>query len=386
MGKGDSMKVYTFKFCIIPVLIFSINSQAKILYVPKDFHNIQSAVDKADPGDTVYLLNGLYQESVTLKDNISLIGESISGAKIQGNGKDAVIKSADKTLIKKCTIENGSIGIMCENSANVIEQVIVRDNKESGIQCLVTLPDIRNCIIFRNAWTGIFCESSRSIKSSIEHNIISENGYCGIKLSGRSEALILNNVFLNNKEYGIWTSQESRRSRVIYNDFFGNRLPFNLFTQADRSNLMEDPGYSMLNSGVDYFETQPIVLKGKGKDGATIGLINEKHLADKLTDPDGDGIKDKNDACPTMVEDIDGFEDEDGCPDFDNDNDGIYDTQDRCPDLAEDFDGFKDEDGCDDFDNDQDNIPDSKDICPNNSETFNNYKDDDGCPDEVHTK
>lgn len=385
MEKGISMNS-TLNSVIILISIISAGSQAKVICVPKDAQSIQTAVDRADPGDTIFLLNGMYRETVTLKDNISLIGESISGTKIQGNSREAVIKAGDKTLIKKCTIENGKTGIKCENSTTIIEQVIVRDNKETGIHCLVTLPYIRNSVIFRNAWTGIFCESTRSIKSSIEHNVISENGYCGIKLAGRSEVLVLNNVFLNNKEYGIWTSQESRKSRIIYNDFFGNRLPYNIYTQADRSNLFEDPGYGIIKIGTDFFEHQPLVLKGKGKDGATLGLIDEMALRRKLTDSDGDRIENDNDACPSIAEDIDGFEDNDGCPDFDNDNDGIYDTQDRCPDLAEDFDGYKDEDGCDDFDNDNDNIPEPKDICPNNPETFNNYKDDDGCPDEVPVK
>ena len=47
-----------------------------------------------------------------------------------------------------------------------------------------------------------------------------------------------------------------------------------------------------------------------------------------------------------LIEDVDGFEDEDGCPDPDNDNDAIADTEDRCPLAAEDFDGDQDEDGC----------------------------------------
>ena len=47
-----------------------------------------------------------------------------------------------------------------------------------------------------------------------------------------------------------------------------------------------------------------------------------------------------------MPEDIDGFEDDDGCPDLDNDNDKIPDLKDRCPDQAENYDGIDDEDGC----------------------------------------
>ncbi len=100
-------------------------------------------------------------------------------------------------------------------------------------------------------------------------------------------------------------------------------------------------------------------------------------------DNDNDGIPDKEDKCPFTKEDFDNFEDDDGCPELDNDNDGILDAEDKCPGLAEDFDGFEDHDGCPDYDNDGDSIPDSLDQCPNAAETLNNYKDDDGCPDTV---
>lgn len=88
----------------------------------------------------------------------------------------------------------------------------------------------------------------------------------------------------------------------------------------------------------------------------------------------------------TVPEDLDGFEDNDGCPDTDNDGDGIIDSLDQCPDKAEDKDGHEDTDGCPDYDNDLDGIPDSVDKCPDKPETFNAFEDEDGCPDKVKGK
>jgi hypothetical protein len=45
---------------------------------------------------------------------------------------------------------------------------------------------------------------------------------------------------------------------------------------------------------------------------------------------------------------MDGFEDDDGCPDPDNDKDGIPDTADKCPMQPETLNGIKDDDGCPD--------------------------------------
>lgn len=63
-------------------------------------------------------------------------------------------------------------------------------------------------------------------------------------------------------------------------------------------------------------------------------------------DADGDGIPDERDQCPDQPEDLDGFEDEDGCPDPDNDGDGILDVNDLCMLDPEDKDGDQDNDGC----------------------------------------
>ena len=106
----------------------------------------------------------------------------------------------------------------------------------------------------------------------------------------------------------------------------------------------------------------------------------------RTPDRDHDGIPDSIDKCPDVPEDIDGFEDADGCPDYDNDKDGIPDSIDKCPDIAEDIDGFEDADGCPDYDNDKDGVPDSVDKCPNFPEDYDKFQDADGCPDYDNDK
>ena len=111
------------------------------------------------------------------------------------------------------------------------------------------------------------------------------------------------------------------------------------------------------------------------------GAHRETEAKPKNLDRDGDGIPDATDQCPDEAEDIDGFQDEDGCPELDNDQDGVPDIQDRCPLEAEDIDGFQDDDGCPDPDNDGDGIVDALDQCPNEAEDMDGFQDEDGCPD-----
>ena len=79
-------------------------------------------------------------------------------------------------------------------------------------------------------------------------------------------------------------------------------------------------------------------------------------------DADGDGVYDKNDACP----DVFGLEEFNGCPD--TDGDGFIDSEDNCPDVPGEFQGCPDTDG--------DGLPDDKDACP----TIAGPKENNGCP------
>ena len=99
-----------------------------------------------------------------------------------------------------------------------------------------------------------------------------------------------------------------------------------------------------------------------------------------LRDTDGDGIANQNDRCPTVAEDRDSFEDEDGCLDEDNDHDRRLDGEDKCPLEGEDLDGFEDDDGCPELDNDKDGIKDFDDRCPTETEDGAKPFDKDGCP------
>ncbi|MEO0323695.1 MAG: OmpA family protein, partial [Myxococcota bacterium] len=110
--------------------------------------------------------------------------------------------------------------------------------------------------------------------------------------------------------------------------------------------------------------------------------LDPEHRALPEGDRDADGLLDDEDDCPDDPEDVDDFEDGDGCPDDDNDGDGILDADDECPLEPEDVDGFADEDGCPDPDNDDDGVLDGDDQCPEEPETLNGVEDDDGCPDE----
>ncbi len=84
--------------------------------------------------------------------------------------------------------------------------------------------------------------------------------------------------------------------------------------------------------------------------GNTDPLTDPEEPGEEPADTDNDSIADADDQCPKKPEDKDGFQDEDGCPDWDNDGDGVPDMADQCPDERETHNGVDDDDGCPDKD------------------------------------
>jgi parallel beta-helix repeat protein len=244
------------------------------IIVPDKARTIRAGLEKAEEGDTVYVRNGTYREQVVLRDGVVLLGESPVATIISGRSGKPVVIGANRSLIKNFTIENGDKGILCEGVSMTIEHNCIRDNRGIGIHCLLVLPHIINNVIYRNRWSGIYCEGTRTLRASIESNVIGENGNSGIMLLGNSEVVVQNNMFLGNKMFGIWVGDAARRSRVLFNDFYMNREPMKGVSMTDQTNFGADPQYGLEGDSPEQFFSKPSqVLRMRGKDGKDIGLI-----------------------------------------------------------------------------------------------------------------
>lgn len=126
---------------------------------------------------------------------------------------------------------------------------------------------------------------------------------------------------------------------------------------------IDEIGAGTVNGGVGvniwFTENLGLTLQTSYKNAfEDYGVTHFQHLAGLSikfggTDTDGDGIYDKDDACPEVA----GLEAFNGCPDADGD--GIEDSKDSCPNEA----GSKEMNGCPDADGD--GVADKDDACPN---------------------
>ena len=373
-------------------LLLSGTAMARNINVPGDYSKIADALGNADAGDTILVKRGTYNENITLIMGVVLKGEDPLTTIIDGGRRGPTVMGTSGAEMSHFTVKNGIEGILCENAAPYIHHCYVLDNKATGIGAFISLPWLRNNVVYGNRWSGILAWGAKSLDAFIEHNVVLRNGYSGLALKGPTNVVARNNIFMENHYYGVFADPAAGQTKVEYNNIYKNYYPFNQFIKVNRTNVSLDPKFISPSLGKPNFfcqSTSPMIKRGKGK--LDIGLtatevVKEEEVVQETRNPDtdGDGLCDPwvseeglgekyagtctgLDNCPEEAEDFDGFQDDDGCPDADNDRDGLCDPWVEAKGMLSTF----------------AHICKGVDLCPEQAETLNSYKDDDGCPDEV---
>ena len=158
--------------------------QTKTLVVPDNYSTIQSAINAAISGDTIFVHNGTYHEAVIVDKTVALVGENKETTIIDGLRSDTVIKViADYVNITEFKIINAANnGVYLNHSiGTTIKENIIDDGHYQSS-------------------TGIFLENSN--ENTISNNLIIEN-FLGSKLTSSNANIFLNNVIRDNVE-NVW--------------------------------------------------------------------------------------------------------------------------------------------------------------------------------------
>ncbi len=373
-------------------MLLSGTAMARNINVPGDFSKIADALGNADAGDTILVKRGVYNENITLIMGVVLKGEDPLTTIIDGGRRGPTVMGTSGAEMSHFTVRNGLEGILCENAAPYIHHCYVIDNHATGIGAFISLPWLRNNVVYGNRWSGILAWGAKSLDAYVEQNVVLRNGYSGLALKGPTNIIARNNIFMENHYYGVFADPAAGQTKVEYNNIYKNYYPFNQFIKVNRTNVSLDPKFISPSLGKPNFfcqSTSPMIKRGKGK--LDIGLtatevVKEEEVVEETRNPDtdGDGLCDPWVSEEGLAEKYAGT-----CTGFDN-----------CPEEAEDFDGYQDDDGCPDADKDRRgrcdpwveakgmlsqyaHICKGVDLCPEQAESLNSYKDEDGCPDEV---
>ena len=331
-------------------MLLSGTAMAKNINVPGDYQKIADALGNADAGDTILVKRGTYNENITLIMGVVLKGEDPHTTIIDGGRRGPTVMGTSGAEMSHFTVKNGLEGILCENAAPYSHHCYVLDNHATGIGAFISLPHLRNNVVYGNRWSGILAWGAKSLDAFIEHNVVLRNGYSGLALKGPTNVTARNNIFMENHYYGVFADPAAGQTKVEYNNIYKNYYPFNQFIKVNRTNVSLDPkfiNHSLSQPNFYCQSTSPMLKRGKGK--ADIGLtaaelVKEEEAVEETRNPDTDGdglcdpwvseegVSDKYasvctglDNCPEEAEDFDGYQDDDGCPDADNDRDGLCD-------------------------------------------------------------
>jgi len=218
--------------CITPS--FAINNVKKTtntigsgntLYVggtgPGNYSTIQSAINDASDGDTVFVYNGIYYENIEVDKSINLKGEDRNSTIIYTWDCEPIIKiTADWVNFSSFTLNGGvgsSNGILISSNYNTI-----LDNNISSY------------------YNGIFL-SSFTIGNCIRSNIIKGSfGYSyGIELSdfSNNNTIVGNNISIN--LCGVSLSNSNKGNNITNNKFSYNQQSIHL-SFSENNNIVEN--------------------------------------------------------------------------------------------------------------------------------------------------
>jgi len=231
-------------------------SNGNILYVggsgPDNYTRIQDAIDNASSGDTVFVYNGWYNESIFINKSIFVYGQDRDKTFIGlGNNPYTFVRidNANDVEFKRFTIE--------QHKVSLDQGFYISDCSNCQIA--------ENCI--RNREEGMRIYRSKSI--NVSNNTIQ---YCtfGITMSHTKATIEGNIIDGTEKGYGIevYITENINiiRKNTIKNNLYGIFLYNALFTIIKENNFLRNTGtpavtgYSFLSVWVHNYWNRPRIL------------------------------------------------------------------------------------------------------------------------------
>jgi parallel beta-helix repeat protein len=240
--------------------IFCHASPAKVFLIgfrASFFTSIQEAINCANPGDAIYVSEGVYFEHIVVNKSVSIFGSDPSKVIIDGGGEGVIVEvTASGFVMSGFTIKNGLSGLRVVNcryvnfSFNTVEDVV------HGVYFL----NAEFNVVFKNNFTR---NSMSIVLQNSNSNIISENNFYhnngqSVSLYNSSYNVIFNNKITRNPAFAIYLEKS-----------FNNTL------------TMNDVSYVCQGITLHFSHNNSIsknIIKNTGPNAITVELSNDNRL------------------------------------------------------------------------------------------------------------
>jgi len=312
-------------------LVMAVPTQGATYNVPGDYPTIQAAITAASSGDTIYVAAGTYNEDITLKNGVSVLGAGAGSTTIDGTGLDSVVTAGSSilagTVLDGFTITGGAAsygGGMYNSGASPTVSNCIFTGNEAGsrgggmynindasptvVSCIFTgntsygtggaigcrdgsFPNIGSCIIASNTADsngGAIYVSSTSHPTIINNTIAGNTATSGnggaIYVDGSSALpTVTNNIIANNSATsgsGSAIYCATPTLPINYNDVFGN----DLVGCTETDDIPDDP---LFVGGGDYHLKDSSTCINAGDTAAVPGWLTTDFEGDPRIYPTG---------------------------------------------------------------------------------------------------
>ena len=234
------------------------------IIIPDDYPTIQTGINSASPGDTIYVRWGKYRESVVVNKTVSLLGEDEDSTVIDGGGTGKVVTiTVNNTKISGFTIQMAGFtpggtdsGVFVQGSNNLITDNNIANNEDLGIW--IDSSSSNNTITHNNItnnWRG--CMLKDTSGNNLSGNDITNHGQYGICVWNSSNNVVSGNN-LSGNVHGI-SLDSSYSNNLTGNSIKDNLYGISLFSSSNnklRNNVLKDNSYGLEVSGFLYLGNQ----------------------------------------------------------------------------------------------------------------------------------
>jgi PKD repeat protein len=266
------------------------------------FRSIQGGINASSYGDVVYVSPGVYEEHVTLKDGVRVVGAGVANTIIRyAYGFDEVVRAQQMSSgsLEKVTVERlasvlpGPV-VLADSAAAALIDCIVTGGQGSGVEVvdstsMLTLERVQvtgnvghgvfvhdgarvvltDCVLDANSGSGLVLGASSAAR--VSGTLVAENRRCGVVLEGNADLDAERSTIGPQPEWGVLALGEARIVLVDV-DFLDN----------------EDGGLRV--AGTVHASIARVLVRngGVGVDASGSARVDATEL--RIVDVNGDGL------------------------------------------------------------------------------------------------